>query len=626
VNREIRIHIGARSTIGEALKAAIGNIRDFSKATVEEIGRAVSSFRTRAESLRDSLAMESEAFQRMHKSALSAYETLDEINKRVDAPKAAARAQEEHNRALARYCELLKTAEQREKDRYAKRHYFNAFDKDTFGNLDKLHGTSGGGKGGGANAADAGIKNVAKSARAAIPALMMMMKATDDTEGSFGKLSRAMMSVAGMAMAFGPVGVALAAFQAAIGSLSSYFKKKADQMVEKAKELHAKVKERLATLKEERFDGLVNSLSVVAKAADSVAEAFERAAQKKKLLTAAANKTVDAMEQDELADMRMLMAQDVNEASEDDKERVGAAWKVKIAEKEAEIKERAANRAREMEEMELEIAEERLRLTEKNAAKLEEAAEKAVSKYAVAQEVFGKTDKAYVKRFRTAAEQAANHAKKARDSADKQRTELMAEMQNKQANDIERETSVKDAKRAVTEAESTYNSAEKRYADKRIENEKKVADERARLDAQEATRRERERQKELAARIRDHQKLLAAERAEESKSRSAVSAAESKLQQAWGWYRDKNSMAAQIAEEKADAQARKQFEKDFEKLKDRRRDWRTAENLSVDDEAVRRVALAREEKEQAEKHLAEIEKNTAGLAEKLDNLLTMKGA
>ena len=168
----------------------------------------------------------------------------------------------------------------------------------------------------------------------------------------------------------------------------------------------------------------------------------------------------------------------------------------------------------------------------------------------------------------------------------------------------------------------------KAAAEKKVEADKKAAEkaaaERARLDEQEAARRERERQAELAARIRDHQKLLAAERAEESKSRSAVSAAESKLQQAWGWYRDKDSMAAQIAEEKADAQARKQFEKDFERLKDRRRDWRTAENLSVDDEAVRRVALAREEKEQAEKHLAEIEKNTADLAEKLDELLQAK--
>ena len=174
------------------------------------------------------------------------------------------------------------------------------------------------------------------------------------------------------------------------------------------------------------------------------------------------------------------------------------------------------------------------------------------------------------------------------------------------------------------QAEKDKAAAEKRAEEEKKSAEKAAAD-RARLDAQEAARRERERQAELAARIRDHQKLLAAERAEESKTRSAVSAAASKLQRAWGWYRDKDSMAAQLAEEKADAQARKQYEKDFERLKSRRRDWRTAENLSVDDEAVRRVALAREEKEAAERHLAEIEKNTADLAAKLDELLQVKG-
>ena len=214
--------------------------------------------------------------------------------------------------------------------------------------------------------------------------------------------------------------------------------------------------------------------------------------------------------------------------------------------------------------------------------------------------------------------------KKAEEALKKRKEEYAKFVKESQGKDIKAEDV------NIYSADYTrWDTYEKKKAEEKEKAEKKVAEksaaERARLDAQEAARRERERRAELAARIRDHQKLLAAERAEESKSRSAVSAAESKLQQAWGWYRDKDSMAAQIAEEKADAQARKQFEKDFERLKDRRRDWRTAENLSVDDEAVRRVALAREEKEQAERHLAEIEKNTASLAEKLDELLQVKG-
>lgn len=153
---------------------------------------------------------------------------------------------------------------------------------------------------------------------------------------------------------------------------------------------------------------------------------------------------------------------------------------------------------------------------------------------------------------------------------------------------------------------------------------RKAAETQMRLDREAAAMRERLAQKELDQKIRAHQKLLAAEQKAESEAHRRKQTAESKLQQAWGWYRDKESMRAQMEEEKADKAARKQFEKDFEKLKSKRRDWRTAENLSVDEEAVRRVGLAREEKERADKHLAEIEKNTAGLAKKLDELISMK--
>lgn len=194
---------------------------------------------------------------------------------------------------------------------------------------------------------------------------------------------------------------------------------------------------------------------------------------------------------------------------------------------------------------------------------------------------------------------------------------LDIDRKNKEYADYIRETMEKDRKKAEEEAKSEEKS--------RIDAERKIAAERAKIEAQEAVRRERERQQEIADRIKEHERLLAAERSAELSQHAAVSAADAKLQQAWGWYRNKDSMAAQIAEEKADAEARKQFEKDLDRLKTWRRDWRTAENLSVDEEAVRRVALAREEKEAAEKHLAQIEENTAELAAKLDELLQIKG-
>ena len=80
-----------------------------------------------------------------------------------------------------------------------------------------------------------------------------------------------------------------------------------------------------------------------------------------------------------------------------------------------------------------------------------------------------------------------------------------------------------------------------------------------------------------------------------------------------------DSLAAQIEREKSDAADRKQFEKDFEKLRFRR-DWREAKDLSLDQEAVRRVALAKENEESAQKAAEETAKNTERAAAALENI------
>ena len=75
--------------------------------------------------------------------------------------------------------------------------------------------------------------------------------------------------------------------------------------------------------------------------------------------------------------------------------------------------------------------------------------------------------------------------------------------------------------------------------------------------------------------------------------------------------------------ERAEAEAQKQFEKDFEKLKFKR-DWRTAD-LNDDEELIRRVALAREEKAAAEEYAkvtAEATQACADALEAIQNAIT----
>ena len=114
-------------------------------------------------------------------------------------------------------------------------------------------------------------------------------------------------------------------------------------------------------------------------------------------------------------------------------------------------------------------------------------------------------------------------------------------------------------------------------------------------------------------RMRDLREATAAETAAQQR----LAAAKQAVDRAWGWYRDKDSLRAQLEEEKADAAAQAQFEKDFDKLKFRR-DWREAKDLSLDQEAVRRVALAREEEASAQRAVAETAENTRRAAEALE--------
>ena len=104
--------------------------------------------------------------------------------------------------------------------------------------------------------------------------------------------------------------------------------------------------------------------------------------------------------------------------------------------------------------------------------------------------------------------------------------------------------------------------------------------------------------------------------AAEADAQRHLDEAERKEQQAWGWYRDRDSWKAQLKEERDEAAAQKQFDKDFAKLKDRHRDWRTAK-LGDDDELIKRVALAREEKANAQEYARMTAESTQRAADAL---------
>ena len=201
------------------------------------------------------------------------------------------------------------------------------------------------------------------------------------------------------------------------------------------------------------------------------------------------------------------------------------------------------------------------------------------------------------------AEKAENAAKKS-EAGKKEQTKSLAEM-------------MVDAEAKAREKEQA--NREKELAQRKKELEKLAKEEeRERLEIEREVARERDRLQRQT--INEYEQQLRDAQSEQSVAERWLSEAQAKSREAWGWYRDKDSLQKQLDEEKANAEAEKQFEKDFAKLKRRGIDWRTADNLSLEDEAVRRVGLAREEEKAAQQYAQQTAEATQAAAEALDEI------
>lgn len=189
-------------------------------------------------------------------------------------------------------------------------------------------------------------------------------------------------------------------------------------------------------------------------------------------------------------------------------------------------------------------------------------------------------------------------------------------------------------KQAKLEADMAEKQAAKEEAEyqRQLEEYYQMLDEEAAAEQklrEELAREEREQEeKRHQQRIRNIQNEVSESEKLQSDAESRLSAAKAKVSQAWGWYKDKSTMQSAIDDYNQQKTAEEQWVKDFDKLKSKRRDWRDVEfgKLSADEEAVRQVALAKEEEQAAQKALDEIAENTAYLKEIAESLSAEEGA
>ena len=179
-----------------------------------------------------------------------------------------------------------------------------------------------------------------------------------------------------------------------------------------------------------------------------------------------------------------------------------------------------------------------------------------------------------------------------------------------------------------------------------------AADEKRKVEAARKAA-EAEEKARIAAEEKLHQQRIAnikAEVAAQEKSATAkehaISAAQTEFDRAFAMYRDPEQAAAQIAEERDYAADYKQLQKDASRYGGKWRidelsrlmaagdtagqaatleEWRKSSRFTPEVEAMVRAAAADKTRTTAEDELRQINANTKGLSQKLDELLKMKG-
>lgn len=561
----------------------------------------------------------------------SVYETLDQINARIDLPKKLAKEQEELNGALKRYCELCEEARRREQARMdswkSPKSQWNQGP-----GAGKLHGL------GGSGGATENVADIGKLTKSAVPALIAIDRMAGGLDGNLGKVARGLQGIIGLSSAFGPAGAAIGAAFAAIDMAASAYVESQQKAVQKLQDMYTAIGEHWKAVGDAHFEKMAKDLDGVADAAKLSADYFERMAQKSAAFGDIRKNMDAAMAQTELLGMQNDMSADISDADDLNKGRVAAAWRLQIAEKEAELRKRAADIAADTERESLATAEKRTALAQSRMNKLAAAEDDARAEYQRIRDIFVANDgkakgeqNPEVQRYKAAWENARNRARDAAKEYDEKQSELEVLRKRAEVDALNRDNALAQMRNAVDEASREYERSEQDFA---LAAAKAAAAERDRLD------------RELhAKRMADLRAEIAAQKEAASPMQAVAASAATEFERAFAMYRDPSRAAAEIEDERDRAADLKRLHKDASRyggkwridelsalmsagdsagVQSRLEDWRKSRSFSPEVEAMVRASAAERTRTTVEDELRKIETNTSGLAQKLDELLKMK--
>ena len=431
----------------------------------------------------------------------------------------------------------------------------------------------------------------------------------------------------------GAVGGIIAGAQMAISMISDHFIKKVDEMKAAVDRMATRVREKLDKVNGARLEGLKKSLDEATTKARQAAAAFEAMAsaymktEKAKLGTENSARGVEASALNLEKSRAMAGAKDDNERA-----RIGAEYDEKIAKANLTATEEEQSGLVATAEDELAQSRQRARDAKKTERDALRAKEKADKEYADQKKIADATGVTRdLDKFKLAAENADKVYEDAKNNrVAKVADEEVADEGLKQAK-LNQTAAINEARRGIVEAES----ASKQLADAQLNAAKAELDrEKAEQKAAEAARRKAAADEKRAA------------LAEKKDSASAeVSRWQGEFNAAFDLWRDPEAAQQAVDADKKRGEDMKAFRKavnryggkgkideyaalmragDEEGMQDRLAQWRKSSKFTPQVEQMVKAAAADQNRNAAEKSLANIEKNTADLAKKIDELLSLK--
>ena len=487
----------------------------------------------------------------------------------------------------------------------------------------------------GADAAAAAIGRLQNAAKVATKAMSSVAATLGSVGGSLGQTANQVASFMWSFQQMGALGGIIAGAQIAISKISDHYIKAADAMVAKAREMGDKVRANLDKINQARMDSVNKALEEATTKAKEAATAFDTMAAAYMRVQQAKDATAKSGMTAGMAALNLDKARAMSEAK-DDSERalIGADYDVKIAQRQMADTRAAQDAAVADAEDDAAIKNSQAKMARQAERDALAAKKKAEAEYELdvdVAEASGGESRNIEK------------SKAAKDAAEKAYADAVNDRIRKVAESKAAEQRVIQAQNARTAAldDSERNLIEARDAESRlIDAQKKAAQ--AELDRADAARRKALADARIVASQKEQETLVG----QASAASADVARFGGEFNRAFDLWRDPEAAQQAVDADKKRADDMKAFRKavnryggkakideyaelmrqgDEEGMQSRLEEWRKSSKFTPQVEQMVKAAAADQNKDAAEKSLANIEKNTADLAKKIDELLTLKG-